>query len=218
MTKLKDLTGKRFGRLTVLGVGERSHDGRFRWKCVCDCGNESNVYASELTSGRTSSCGCYQRDRASATFRSHGMTGTRIYRIWSNMRQRCENPKGDSYSLYGAKGITVCDEWHDFQRFYEWAMTTGYSDSLSIDRKDGAKGYSPDNCRWATPQEQTDNRKCCRYVTYNGKSQTIKAWAKETGIHYHTLLARFDRGWSTERALTITPTDYRKHKGGKQVG
>jgi hypothetical protein len=116
--------------------------------------------------------------------------------------------------MYGAKGITVCDEWHDFKRFYEWAITTGYSDSLSIDRIDNTKGYSPDNCRWATPQEQTDNRRCCRYITYNGKCQTIKAWANETGIHRNTLRERFNRGWSAEQALTIKPVDYRKHKGG----
>jgi hypothetical protein len=114
--------------------------------------------------------------------------------------------------MYGAKGITVCDEWHDFKRFYEWAIATGYSDSLSIDRIDNTKGYSPDNCRWATPQEQTDNRRCCRYIAYNGKSQTIKAWAKETGIHYHTLLSRFDHGWSAEQALTIKPMKFGRHK------
>lgn len=218
MTRRNDLTGKRFGRLTVLGAGERSKDGRFRWRCVCDCGNESNVYAAELNSGRTSSCGCYHRDRASATSRTHGQSKTRLYKIWSNMQQRCNNPKSDWYHLYGGNGVTVCDEWRVFKQFYEWAKVTGYSDSLSIDRIDNTKGYSPDNCRWATPQEQTDNRQCCRYVTHNGKRQTIKAWAKETGIHYNTLRERFNRGWSAEKALTITPIDYRKHKGGKQVG
>lgn len=212
MSGFKDLTGQRFGLLTVLGISGADNTGRTKWMCMCDCGEVTQVITNSLKSGHTVSCGCYQRKRASETFGVHGQSGTRLHRIWSNMRQRCENPKSDSYYLYGAKGITVCDEWHSFKQFYEWAMATGYSDSLSIDRKDSTKGYSPDNCRWATPQEQTDNRPCCRYVTYNGKSQTIKAWAKETGIHYNTLRERFNRGWSAERALTIKPMNFGRHK------
>ena len=200
--RFKDLTGMRFGRLMVVGLADRSNTGRIRWECKCDCGNVSKVLTHCLVSGRIVSCGCYQREKVGDMSRTHGQYKTRLHRIWNNMLQRCGNPKNDSYSTYGAKGIAVCDEWKDFENFYEWAMSSGYADNLSIDRIDNSKGYSPDNCHWATPQEQTDNRQCSRYVSHNGKTQTIKAWAKETGIPYQTLLNRFDKGWSVEVALT----------------
>jgi hypothetical protein len=118
------------------------------------------------------------------------------------MIQRCSNPKHDSYSLYGAKGVIVCDEWKNFAAFSKWAMENGYTDSLSIDRIKNDKGYSPENCRWATPQEQTDNRECSIYLSFNGKRQTLKEWSEETGIPYKNLLWRIRHGWTTEKALT----------------
>lgn len=201
MSKAIDLTGQRIGKLVVLGRTER-RGGRVAWLCRCDCGNETVAITTSLATGRKKSCGCLQKERVSETFKKHGQYKTRLYKIWSNMLQRCGNPKNDSYSTYGAKSITVCDEWKDFDSFYAWAISNGYADNLSIDRIENGKGYSPENCRWATPQEQTDNRQCCRYVSHNGKTQTIKAWAKETGIPYQTLLNRFDKGWSVEVALT----------------
>jgi hypothetical protein len=118
------------------------------------------------------------------------------------MIQRCSNPKNDNYHLYGAKGISVCDEWKDFSVFSRWAAENGYADNLSIDRIDNNKGYSPDNCRWATAQEQTDNRECTRLISFDGRTQTLKRWAEETGIPYKNLLWRIDNGWPIEKALT----------------
>ena len=118
------------------------------------------------------------------------------------MIQRCSNPKNNAYLMYGAKGVSVCAEWKVFNAFCKWAMSNGYKDGLSIDRIDNSKGYAPENCRWATPQEQTDNRGCVRYVSFNGKTQTIKKWAEETGIPYDRLSWRIRKGWPAEKALT----------------
>lgn len=201
MSRSVDLEGMRFGRLSVIGK-TRSKSGRVAWLCKCDCGNESAPLTTDLTSGRTQSCGCLHRENVGNVFRKHGQYGTRLYKIWSNMIQRCTNPNHNYYSLYGAKGIAVCDAWMQFDAFYEWAVKSGYADSLSIDRIDNDKGYSPDNCRWATPQEQTDNRRCSIYVSFNGERKTLKEWSNETGIAYKNLLWRMRHGWTIEKALT----------------
>lgn len=202
MSKAVDLTGMRFGRLTVISK-TRSNSGRVAWMCKCDCGNETAPMTTELLKGRTQSCGCLHSENIGNASRKHGQYKTRLYRIWGNMIQRCSNPKNDNYHLYGAKGVSVCDEWKDFAVFSKWAMENGYSDSLSIDRIETDKGYFPENCRWATPQEQTDNRECTRYVSFNGKTQTLKRWAEETGIAYKNLLWRIDHGWPIEKALSM---------------
>jgi hypothetical protein len=199
--KTVDLTGMRFGRLTVIGK-TRSSSGRVAWNCKCDCGNETTPLTTSLLKGHSQSCGCLHSDMLGDMFRKHGQYRTRLYRIWSNMIQRCNNPKNDNYHLYGAKGVSVCDEWKDFATFSKWAMDSGYADNLSIDRIETGKSYYPSNCRWATPQEQTDNRECTRYVSFNGKTQTLKRWSEETGIAYKNLLWRIDRGWPAEKALT----------------
>lgn len=200
MSRAMDLTGKRFGRLSVISKTRKY--GRVAWVCKCDCGNETTTLTTELLRGRTKSCGCLHREIVGSTFRKHGQHGTRLYRIWSNMIQRCNNPKNDNYHLYGAKGISVCDEWKDFSAFCKWATENGYSDDLSIDRIETGKGYSPENCRWATAQEQTDNRECTRLISFDGRTQTLKRWAEETGIPYKNLLWRIDHGWPIEKALT----------------
>ena len=200
MSRAVDLTGMRFERLSV--IGKTRKNGRVAWLCKCDCGNETKPYTTELMRGRAKSCGCLQKEIASKTFHKHGQCKSRLYRIWSNMIQRCSNPKNDNYHLYGAKGVAVCEEWKDFSVFSKWAMESGYSDNLSIDRIETNKGYSPKNCRWATPQEQTDNRECTRYVSFNGKTQTLKRWSEETGIQYGRLLWRISQGWPIEKALT----------------
>lgn len=212
MAEFKDLTGVRVGRLTVIGLTDRGSNGRIRWLCKCDCGNETKVLSTSLICNRTKSCGCLAKEMIGTRARKHGQYKSRLYKIWGDMLSRCRNPKSDGYYLYGAKGISVCDEWKDFQKFRDWAMANGYADNLSIDRKDGSKGYSPDNCRWATPQEQTDNRECCRYIEYGGKRQTIKAWSKDTGINYQTLRNRLNKGWSIEKALTEKPKCTRRKK------
>ena len=146
-------TGKKIGRLTVIKqVGQDKH-GSYLWLCKCDCGNETIATGSHLLSKRTRSCGCFQRDSLSKRQTTHGMTDSRLYGIWSTMKRRCDNPKVESYRLYGGRGISVCTEWERFEPFRDWSLLNGYKDGLSIDRIDNDKGYSPDNCKWSTAKE-----------------------------------------------------------------
>lgn len=200
MGKAKDLSGMRFGKLTAVEQCGRSSDGRLLWLCVCDCGNKTLVSSSHLLNGNTKSCGCLVT--------KHGKSKTRLHKIWDNMKGRCANGVDTNY---GGKGITICREWKDdFQAFYDWAMANGYEEHLTIDRKNNDKGYSPENCRWATVTEQNNNTRRNHFLTYNGKTQTISQWAKETGINREALYSRINKQkWSIERALT-TP---RKKRG-----
>lgn len=156
---LMDLIGQRYGRLTVLQRAETINK-RTRWLCRCDCGQEVTVEAYNLKTGHTQSCGCLQKEAASLASTTHGMRHTRLYRIWVCMRNRCYQKSYHAYKHYGGRGISVCDTWlHDFQAFHDWAIENGYNDNLSIDRIDNNKGYAPDNCRWATQEEQNKNKR-----------------------------------------------------------
>ena len=132
----------------------------------------------------------------------HGMSHSRLYRIWNSMRQRCENPKAISYKYYGGKGIFVCDEWKEFKNFLAWALNNGYADNLTIDRKDSDGNYEPSNCKWATYKEQQNNTSYNRLYTHNGETLNIMQWAEKTGMSPNMLYKRLLRGWSIEKALT----------------
>lgn len=201
MGRFMDLTGERFGRLTVLYSVDTTRNATL-WHCRCDCGVEKNVTAGKLRSGNTRSCGCLRRELLTESNRKHDMSHTRLYDIWQNMKRRCDDAKNPKYKNYGARGIKVCDEWYDSKVFFEWALANGYRDDLTIDRIDVNQGYSPQNCRWADKATQSLNRTDNRYLTYNGKTQTIKEWSDEFNIPYKVLYSRVSRyGWSVERAL-----------------
>lgn len=197
----KDLTGKRYGRLVVVsrigGIGEKS-----KYECKCDCGDTAVVYACNLVTGATRSCGCARKENTSKLKWSHGQCGSRLYRCWRNMISRCENSRNKEYDNYGGRGISVCTAWHDFKLFFQWAISNGYSDELTIERINVNCGYSPENCTWADTYTQARNRTNNRMITYQGKTMIVTDWAKETGIGEATIRHRLDAGWTVEETLT----------------
>lgn len=159
--KTFDLTNRRFGKLTAIRP-QRTNTGLYGWLCRCDCGKEAVVRTTALTSGHTKSCGCYAKHlrENGVPHTTHGNKHSRLYRIWCGMKSRCCNPNVPFYKYYGGKGIAVCEEWqNDFQSFFGWSMTNGYSDGLTIDRINGDGDYSPENCRWVTMTVQNRNKK-----------------------------------------------------------
>jgi len=179
-----DMTGQRFGRLTVLSYVGCSSVGA-RWKCQCDCGNIIETNRNNLIQKeRTRSCGCLRRESSSERHKTHGMTGSPTYRTWCSMRKRCEDKTDDHYKWYGARGITVCERWSSFENFLSDMGVRPRG--MSLDRIDNDGPYSPENCRWATQKEQMQNTR--KSVTFEGK--TIQEWSEQLGIKYHTLTYR----------------------------
>lgn len=207
MGKFKDLTGQKFGRLTVI---ERAPNKgkQTMWKCCCSCPNHTEcvVSAGKLTTGNTNSCGCLRVEELVKRSYKHGHYGSRIYNIWKNMKDRCYNPNSKSYHDYGERRIIVCPEWLDkekgFMNFYNWSVANGYKNNLTIERIDPNGNYECGNCTWKTRKEQNNNRRNSRFVTYNGKTKTIGQWAEEYSINHGKLYNRLYRGkWSIEKAL-----------------
>lgn len=134
---------------------------------------------------------------------------TRLNNIYSHMKARCYNSNGWNYQYYGARGIKVCDEWkNNYQKFKEWAINNGYSNNLTIDRIDVNGDYCPENCRWVTDKEQKNNTRRNHYITYNGKTQSMKQWAEELNISYYVLRSRINRSkWSIEKAFNTPVYD-----------
>ena len=163
MKHSKELVGKRFGRLTVIGYGNDyvSPKGQHQVNCIClcDCGNEGIFRASALIYGLTRSCGCLNREMAISRSTKHGLSHKdALYSTWKGMRERCNNPRGKFWHRYGGRGIHVCQEWNDFVAFREWALAHGWKRGLQIDRIDDSRGYAPDNCRIVTCKENNDHR------------------------------------------------------------
>lgn len=204
MTKPIDLKGSRYGRLTVLyRASENDKHGNVRWVCQCDCGNESIVSANCLRMGHTKSCGCLTRETSANNLpdnRRHMKSRTRLYKIWDNMRSRCYNPKHKSYSNYGGRGITICEEWRTIpDLFFEWAMNNGYSDTQSIDRIDNNGPYSPDNCRWVAMEVQAQNKRNIVYIETEQGAISLKKAAELHGLPYAAVHWRYKNGFPLER-------------------
>jgi hypothetical protein len=203
---LNDLSGKKFGRVTVIKRVENKNN-HVAYLCKCDCGNEFITLSQHLVSGCTKSCGCLNREKASKRMakmsKTHGFSHTRLYEIWKNMRGRCLREYSTAYNAYGGRGIKICKEWDDFQTFHDWACANGYSDELTIDRIDVNGNYEPSNCRWATYEQQANNRRNNHLITYNNETHTIAEWSRITDIKYDTIERRINKSnWSVEKALT----------------
>ena len=155
----KDLTGKQFGRLTVQHRAENAADGHSRWLCVCSCGQSITVNSNNLKTPGIKSCGCVTKERVSQLNLTHGKTKTKEFKTWDSMKQRCTNPKSDSYKDYGGRGITVCERWmNSFENFLA-DMGAAPSKSHSIDRINVDGNYEPSNCKWSTAKEQRANQR-----------------------------------------------------------
>lgn len=210
---MNDIIGKKFGRLTVVAIHHKEqaycNNGkkngyRYFYLCKCDCGKEHITRKERLINKEVVSCGCFRKEQAyKATFKCDKITKSRLYRIWSNIKRRCYNPKCEAYHNYGMRGISMYSEWvTNSQSFYDWSMANGYSDNLTIDRIDVNGNYEPSNCRWVSSKIQNNNRRNNHLISLNGISHTLSEWSEIIGIKQSTIRARLKNNWSIERALS----------------
>lgn len=216
MPKFQDLSGQRFGRLTVI---ERAPDrvsptGHHytRWKCICDCGKQTVTDANTLKSGGAKSCGCLSTEMAKARmtnkFSTHNGTNERLFKVWCEIKCRCYNKNKKNYYLYGGRGIKMCDEWRkDYSAFRDWALANGYDKEAvrgkcTIDRVDVNKDYEPSNCRWVDAKTQGNNRRDNKYITYNGETLTYTQWSERLFGKKYIVWKRINAGWEEVSALT----------------
>lgn len=184
--KQKDITGQKFGKLTAIRIVGQDEYSRNIWECLCDCGKYTRVMVGNLTSGAIQSCGCGHDGHP-----THRETKTRLFNIWEKMKGRCYCETNDAYKNYGGRGISICNEWKEnFLNFKEWAIANGYTDELTIERKDVNGNYCPENCCWITKGEQRNNRTDTLY--FNGK--TLKEIAEESGLKYNTINYHYYNG------------------------
>lgn len=201
----KDIAGQKFGTLTAIKSVGSATKNRALWECVCDCGAVVVKVGADLRSGHIKSCG----DRSKHAYK-HGAYKDRLFKVYTDMKQRCYNPNNHGYNDYGGRGITVCQEWaNNYGEFRDWAYSNGYKEEIlpngvnkwTIDRIDNNKGYSPDNCRWITTQEQQFNKRDNVVLTCNGETMTATEWAKKLGLSPHIIWTRLKSGWSVEETL-----------------
>lgn len=197
--------GQRFNFLVYLGEAPRGPDKRRKAWFQCDCGSKVKMQPAQVSKGTTLSCGCYAREQSSKRVKTHGRSGDYIYRTWSAMINRCHSDTSEAWDWYGGRGIKVCDRWrYSFENFLE---DMGERPSgKSLDRIDVNGNYEPSNCRWATNEEQQNNRRDNVLLEYQGRQQSAAQWARELGISKTTIFARLRKGWTVERALSQKPS------------
>lgn len=200
--------GDRYNRMTVLDMVGKTKHGDLLCECVCDCGTHKIVQLGNLRSGHTKSCGCLdrekraQRNKGNVYGYKHGHSAQRIYGEYHRMIERCKPDNKTHHERYYDRGITVCQEWaDDMDAFIAWSEQSGYDDTLTLDRIDNDKGYSPNNCRWVTMKEQSRNKSDNRNITFEDQTMCITAWAERVGIDRYTLYSRVSRGWPVEATL-----------------
>lgn len=196
MAKIIDLIGQHFGKLEVVNFAGVNKFQKALWYCKCACGGEKIAIGAALRNGRVTSCGCLKG------YHTHGFSRSKICRVHYGMLGRCYSPKYDSYKHYGERGIKVCEEWHDFTVFYAWAISSGYNETLTIDRIDVNKDYCSENCRWVSRAENNNNKTNSRLLTLKGETKTLPDWGRLLNIPIGTLYSRVYMGWSDEEVLT----------------
>lgn len=210
----KDMTGLVFGYLTVIRRHTQTPSGRATWLCRCVCGNEVVRIGTNLRStyrGPKKSCGCRRGEMLTEAWGTHGMTNHPAYHTWAGLRQRCLNPKSKDWKNYGGRGVTVCDRWLlSFENF--WAdMGPSWFIGASIDRTDNAKGYFPENCRWTTARQQSNNKRPNIIVSTPRGRMTAAQAADLFGLKRITLYKRLEKGWDHLRAVTTPPRSKNRH-------
>lgn len=219
MRKKLDLTNKRFGKLVAIKIDGKNNCGKTMWLCKCDCGNYKSIDIHSLLrkdKTSTTTCGKCKKSMKGKKCYKHGMSGTRLYRCYKLMKNRCYNTHNKRFYLYGGRGITVCDEWLGEQgstNFINWALNNGYKDDLTLDRIDNNKGYSPENCRWATRKEQSNNLRCNKHYEFKNKLYTLTQLCELLNLDKGLIYSRLRCGWNLEKAIN-TP----KHKNGERDG
>lgn len=195
-----DLVGQKFNHLTAIYSISDPNNGRL-WYCRFDCGKtkKNPVSGYALKANKIKDCGCIKKPSG---MYKHGKSNTKIYNVWTAMKQRCLKENDRAYVNYGGRGIAVYEEWLSFIPFYEWAMNSGYKEGLTLERIDNDGNYEPPNCTWIPKSEQTSNRRINKHITYKGKTKIMKDWAKELGFDYHVIQSRITKlGWSIEKAF-----------------
>lgn len=206
MGKFIDLTGQKFGRLTVVERAKNDTKNNTQWLCQCECGNKVIIRRHHLISDNTNSCGCLQKQRVSETHFIHGHNSyhqSKTHKTWHSMLQRCNNPKCQEYKNYGGRGIKVCKAWMKFEGFLQDMGER--PPNLTLDRKNNDGDYCKENCRWITNKEQQRNKRTNRAITIGDETKCVAGWCEELGLRYHTVITRLQRGWSDEEALEIVP-------------
>lgn len=213
MSRFIDMTGKRFGRLTIVRLVSDRKSGI--WECKCDCGTEKTFRVTNLRSGQSTSCGCLFREMLRKTKTTHGAKSSeaskqlrKTYNTWRGMIERCENPNHVMFHRYGGRGIFVCERWKLFDNFL-FDMGEIPADKKEIDRIKNDLGYCKENCHWATRIENSLNKDTTVLHEFNGQKKTLRQWSESTGISLTTLKGRIRIGWSIEKALTVSPEDYK---------
>ena len=197
--KFQDLTGQTFGNWLVISRAE-SNNTHIKWLCECQCRNKTRriVDGSSLKNGDSQSCGCKFK-----VITEH----KRLRAIYRGMQYRCYNPEFEHYKYYGGKGIRICDEWLDYFKFEEWALSHGYTDNLTIERLDNEKDYCPDNCTWILSSEQAKNRTNARLLEHDGVVHSLTEWSKITGLSVDLISSRLKSDWSVGEALDLEERD-----------
>ncbi len=203
MPPLIEMKGKKFNRLVVIERCGSDKKGQAAWLCLCNCGKKTVVTGVYLRNGDTKSCGCLIKDTSRALLLKHGMFGTKVYKAWSGMIERCTNPNSKSWHGYGGRGIKVCHRWRN--SFSAFLVDMGDKpEGMTLERKDNDGNYEPDNCKWATRKDQARNTRRNKLVSYNGETLCLSAWAEKTDISSAALWVRIVKlKWPIEKALTM---------------